>query len=184
MMGNPQETACFMEVITMKENEQALSKLLKKKRYLRFYILGFVDAEGCFSVSLKKQDTTRFGWVLDPLFQVTQHKSNRSVLEQIKKELVCGRIVEKPGQKDTLIYLVDNRRQLREKVIPFFEKYKLITKGGDFQKFKEIVTGLENKEHFEIETFTKLIEKAFKMNLEGKQRRYKLEEVLKNLKSK
>ncbi len=165
----------------MKKVEQGFSKLLRKKRYLRFYILGFVDAEGCFSVSLKQQKTTRFGWVLDPLFQVTQHKNNRIVLEKIKGELGCGRIIDKPGQKDTLIYLVDNRRQLNEKIIPFFEKYRLVSKDSDFQKFKRIVRGLEKKEHGELESFLKLIKKAFEMNLGGKQRRYKLEEVLKKL---
>jgi len=168
----------------MKKSDQGLSKLLRKKRYLRFYILGFVDAEGCFSVSLKRQKTTRFGWVLDPIFQVTQHKSSKTILEHIKKELGCGRIIEKPGQKDTLIFLVDNRRQIKERVIPFFEKYRLLSKNGDFQKFNEIVTGLENKMHYEKETFMKLVKKAFKMNLEGKQRRHKLNEVLKELESK
>ena len=164
------------------EKEQELSKLLRKKRYLRFYILGFVDAEGCFSVSIKNQETTRFGWVLDPIFQVTQHKNNKKVLEHIKGELRCGRIIEKSGQSDTLVYLVDNRRQLKEKIIPFFEKYRLVVKDADFQKFKKIVEGLENKEHQSKEKFKELIKTAFEMNLEGKQRRYKLEEVLNGLK--
>lgn len=168
----------------MKENKQELSKLLRKKRYLGFYILGFVDAEGCFSVALKKQITTRFGWVLDPVFQVTQHKANKIVLNLIKKELGCGRIIDKPGQRDTLIYVVDNRRQLKEKVIPFFERYKPVSKNSDFNKFKEIIRGLENKEHYELKSFEKLIKKAFRMNLEGKQRRYMLEKVLKDLKNK
>ena len=88
-----------------------LSKLFKKKKYAAFYIQGFVDAEGCFSVSLKKQKTTRFGWVLDPVFQVSQHKENMLVLELLKRELSCGRITPKPGQKETMLYTVDNRRQ-------------------------------------------------------------------------
>ena len=96
----------------------------------------------------------------------------------------CGRITEKPGQKDLMIYQVDNRRHLIEKVIPFFEKYQLVVKKSDFKKFSEIVEGLENKEHHELESFKKLIKKAFSMNFEGKQRRYKLDEVLKELDSK
>ncbi|HLD57510.1 MAG TPA: LAGLIDADG family homing endonuclease [archaeon] len=166
----------------MEENKTELSKLLRKKRYTRFYILGFVDAEGCFSIAIKKQDDARFGWVLDPIFQVTQHKNSRSVLELIKNELVCGRIIEKSGQPDTLVYLVDNRRQLAEKIIPFFEKYKLITKNGDFEKFKEVVNCLENKEHKNLEQFKHLVRKVFEMNFEGKQRRYAIDEILHNLK--
>jgi hypothetical protein len=98
-----------------------------------------------------------------------------------KRELNCGRIIEKPGQPDVMLYLVDNRRQLVEKVIPFFEKQGLLAKDADFQKFKEVITGLENKVHHKKETFIGLIKKCYKMNLEGKQRRYKLEEIIEDI---
>jgi len=152
-----------------------------KGKYLKYYLLGFADAEGCFSISLKRENTARFGWALDPLFQVTQHKNSREVLELFKGELRCGRIIEKPGQADCLLFLVDNRRQLVEKIIPFFEKYELLVKPRDFQKFKEVITGLENKMHHKKETFIELIKKCYEMNFEGKQRRYKLEEVLEDI---
>lgn len=157
-------------------------KLLSKKQYLNHYLVGFSDAEGCFSISTKKQKGTRFGWVLDPLFQVTQHKNSREVLELFKKELHCGRIIEKPGQKNILLFIVDNRRQLKEKIIPFFEKYKLIAKQKDFEIFKEIVNALERKDHSDKRKFMHMVEKVFKMNLEGKQRRYKLNQIIDEIK--
>ena len=80
-----------------------------------------------------------------------------------------------------MLFLVDNRRQLVEKIIPFFEKYELLVKPRDFQKFKEVITGLENKMHHKKETFIELIKKCYEMNFEGKQRRYKLEEVLEDI---
>ena len=151
--------------------------------YRRYYLVGFADAEGCFSVALKKEPSTRFGWALDPLFQVTQHKSNMEILKMFKQELSCGRIIEKPGQPNLAVFIVDNRRQLVEKVIPFFEKYKLLGKRKDFELFKEIVQGLEKKMHYKKDTFIELIKKAFKMNLNGKQRHYKLEEIIREIKS-
>ena len=154
---------------------------MKLPKYLNHYLLGFTDAEGCFSISLKREDTARFGWALDPLFQITQHKCNREIMELFQRELKCGRIIEKPGQPDLLLFLVDNRRQLAEKVIPFFEKNKLLAKKEDFEKFKEVIQGLENKMHHKKETFIELIRKCYEMNLEGKQRRYKLEEVLEDI---
>ncbi len=166
----------------MKEDISGLSKLLKKRNRLRQYLLGFIDAEGCFSISLKKQKDTRFGWVLDPIFQVTQHATNKIILEQIKNELSCGRIIEKPGQQDTLIYVVDNRRQLIEKVIPFFNKYQLVVKFADFERFKQVVLGLETKEHKNKNGFIKLMEIAFDMNLKGKQRKHKIEEIVRTMK--
>ena len=154
-----------------------MKKALSKKSYL----VGVTDSEGCFSVSTKKQNDTKFGWVLDPLFQVTQHSKNRIVLEMFKNELRCGRIIQKSGQKDILIYIVDNRRQLKEKIIPFFEKNKLIVKQKDFEIFKEVVESLERKNHHDKEKFKQLVEKVFRMNLNGKQRRYELSEILRQI---
>ena len=81
-----------------------------------------------------------------------------------------------------MVYVVDNRRQLYEKVIPFFRKYKLVSKYEDFIKFERIVEGLENKEHRDKEGFINLLKTAFEMNLKGKQRRYDLKHILNNLK--
>lgn len=154
-----------------------------RRKELMYYLVGFTDAEGCFSVSLKKQEGTRFGWVLDPVFHVTQHKSNRIVLEIFRRTLMCGRIIEKHGQPDTLVYIVDNRRQLAEKVIPFFRRHRLILKHRDFERFAEIVEALEEKKHATAEGFRELVQKAFEMNMAGKQRRYTLEEILSDIAS-
>jgi hypothetical protein len=158
-----------------------LSKLPKSRSELSYYLSGFADAEGCFSVALKRQEGTRFGFVLDPVFHVTQHKQNRAVLELYVRVLGCGRIIPKPGQPETLQFYTDNRRQLSEKILPFFRKYRLIGKDPDFQKFARIVEGLENKEHANKEKFVELVKLAFQMNLEGKQRRYELDGVLEGI---
>lgn len=153
-------------------------KLESKKERLKWYLTGFVDAEGCFSVAIKKQSSAKFGWVVDPLFQITQHKGKKELLETFKKTLNCGRVTKKPGNNELYLLLVDNRRQLAEKVIPFFEKYPLVVKKEDFEKFKGIVQGLENKEHSHREGIRNLIRKAYRMNLSGKQRRRDLDEIL------
>jgi hypothetical protein len=163
----------------MKDGDNAMSAGNQQETIS--YVLGFVDAEGCFSVSLKKQKTTRFGWVLDPVFHVTQHENSREILELIKNNLKCGRIIEKHGQKETLQFLVDNRKQLFEKVIPFFDRNKLLVKGNDYLLFKRIVEGLERKEHSKPKPFAELAKLAFQMNMKGKQRRHKLNEVLNDL---
>ena len=162
-MGNQQETA---EVRPMKGKEK------------RYYLAGFADAEGCFSISLKKEPTARFGWALDPVFHVTQHKSGKAVLEMLRTELKCGRIIQKSGQNETYVFLVDNRRQLTEKVIPFFRKHRLVVKQKDFQLFSEIIEDMNKKLHWTREGFIKLVKKAFRMNLEGKQRKYTMEEII------
>ena len=130
--------------------------LPKKRKELFYYLAGFTDGEGCFNVSLKHQDSARFSWVLDPVFHITQHENNIHILKLCKRVFMCGRIIEKHGQPNTFQFYVDNRRQLTEKIIPFFERYKLLTKGDDFRKFKRIVLGLEDKEHSNIDSFKKI----------------------------
>lgn len=160
-----------------------VSNLPAKRKELIYYLVGFTDAEGCFSVALKRQEGTRFGWVLDPVFHITQHANYRHILQLFAKVLGCGRVIPKPGQPETMQLYVDNRRQLHEKIVPFFRKYKLLAKARDFELFAKIVEGLENKQHENRESFCKLIKLAFKMNLEGKQRRYQLQEILEDIMS-
>ena len=60
--------------------------LPNRRKYLHYYIVGLVDGEGCFSISIKKQDNTKFGWVIDPVFHVTQNKEHAAVLEILKRD--------------------------------------------------------------------------------------------------
>jgi len=177
--SNQQETV--IKMLNEYSKFAELSKLPANRKELMYYLAGFTDAEGCFSVALKHQEGTRFGWVLDPVFHVTQHSAHQGILEIFERVLGCGRIFPKPGQPETLQFYVDNRRQLKEKIIPFFSKYRLICKDSDFQKFARIVEGLENKEHSRKDLFVKLVKLAFTMNLDGKQRRYSLDEILKSI---
>ena len=74
-------------------------QLPSRRKYLNNYIVGFVDGEGCFSISIKKHDDTKFGWVIDPVFHVTQSKQRSIILEIVKRTFRCGRIIPKPGQE-------------------------------------------------------------------------------------
>ncbi len=158
-----------------------LSKLPKKRKYLHYYIAGFVDGEGCFSISVKKDAGARFGYVIDPVFHITQKESSRKVLELIKNTLKCGRIIRKHGQSSTLRFIVDNRRQLAEKILPFFDKYKLIVKSNEFEVFKRIVEGLENKEHATKHGFINLLKTALSIKKSKGKRRYSESYILKNM---
>ncbi len=167
-----------MVIYELKDLEN-FKRLPKKGRYLRYYLAGFADGESSFSVSIKKLPTAKFGWVIDPEFQVYQHKENKIILEIFQRTLNCGKIHPKPGNPDILVYSVSNRKSLIEKVIPFFEKYKLLSnKWYDFLKFREIVKAMEKREHLTKEGFEKIVKIAFSMNKLGKQRKYSIKEIL------
>ena len=155
---------------------------LDKRKYLYHYFAGFVEGEGCFSVSIKPHKQMRFGWVVDPMFSIYQHKKNRNILEIFQKELQCGYIVEKQGNPEVLVLVVDNRRTLEEKIIPFFNKYRFLgTKWHDFLLFSQIVQMMKEKKHLEKSGLVEIVKKAFQMNQQGKGRKYSAEEIISSL---
>ncbi len=161
-------------------NQQERS--VSKRKNLFYYFAGFVEGEGCFSVSIKPNSQMKFGWVVDPMFSIYQHKKNRQILELFQKEWHCGYIVAKQGTPDVLVYIVDNRRTIEEKIIPFFSKYKLLgAKGDDFLIFQKIIILMSQKKHLEIDGLTEIVKLAFQMNQQGKGRKYSAEQIISGL---
>ena len=58
------------------------------------WIVGFVDGEGCFSISVVRNATCALGWQVQHEFAVTQAAPSRAALEYVRDVLGCGRIVE------------------------------------------------------------------------------------------
>jgi len=160
----------------------AFGRLPPKRRYLSYYICGFVDGEGSFSVSVKRKKEMRFGWVIDPCFQVYQHRKNIHILELLRDFFQAGYIKSKSRQSNTYVFCISERRTLAEKVLPFFRKYKFLTlKWEDFCKFSQIIEMMQSKAHLSLEGFRKIVSIACRMNDIGKQRKYSLEQILSSL---
>ena len=157
--------------------------MVMNREQLIYYLTGFADGEGCFCIALKNQESAKVKWVLDPVFHVTQNANHKEILYEFQRLLNCGIVIKKYGQEQTMQFIVQSRKDLIAKVIPFFKKYKLITKNKDFEIFAEAVESLEQHKHADKEEFKKLLRKVFTMNGGGKQRRYKIEDVLKSLDS-
>lgn len=150
---------------------------------LSYYLAGFVDGEGSFSVSIRKTPTkTRFGWTIDPLFQVYQHKDNARILFVFQKFFGIGYVSKKGGNPSCFVYCVDRTSDLIDVIIPFFDSYPLIgEKYNNFLLFKEIVTGLKQKEQCTQEGFKRLTTLCFQMNRHGYFRKISLETILSSL---
>jgi len=171
-----QQERCIREKITM-----------KKDKNLFYYVAGFVDGEGTFNVSFTKQkyayNKQGFKWLIHVCFQVYQHQNHRDILELLKDRVFhTGRIYRKSSPYNVYTFTIDNPRNLSEKIIPFFDKYKLIVKDKDFQLFKKVVNLILQKEHLREEGFKKILDIAFEMNDSGKQRKYSKEYILKTAK--
>ena len=143
-----------------------------------WYITGFVDGEGCFSISFNLRKRLNTGIEVRPSFSISQNKRNLAVLKTIHNYFGCGSI--RFCRKDwTYKYEVRSIRDLVEIIIPFFENYKLKTaKATDFEHFKNICFMVRKNLHRSKRHLNDLIEEAYKMNESGR-RKYTKEFLLK-----
>ena len=108
------------------------------------WIVGFVDGEGCFSVSIFKNRTTRSGFQVMPEFVVTQGQKSLDSLQIINDFFECGAIYVNrryDNHKENIYrYCVRSLKDLNEKIIPFFKANRLLTyKKNDFETFCKAV---------------------------------------------
>ena len=138
----------------------------------RWFLAGFIEGEGCLTVSIKSHPGARFGYYVDPEFFLYQHKSGRRLLELARDVFQTGRIYPKPGNPDVLIFAITARRSLEEKVVPFFERYVVpfSCKSDTFRRFREILEMMERKKHLSPDGLARVVEKAYAMNPAGKGR--------------
>ena len=144
------------------------------------WVVGFVDGEGCFSVSIHRNPHVRrtFGWQIQAAFQVYQHERHRAVLEAMAQFFRLGRIRPKGPASRVLTYSVWAAADLEAVIVPFFEQYPLVVKNDDFCKFAWIVRSMRQKEHLTTDGFERIARLAFSMNDQGKQRARSLDDVL------
>ena len=140
------------------DNQQETNSSPETAELEPYWVCGFVDGEGCFSVSFHRNPYVRQtrGWQVYPTFQVSQHRDNRLVLEQLAKFFGTGQVRGKGPNSNVLVYCVFGVGRLYASVVPFFERYPLRVKERDFALFAAIVRGLRAKEHLCPEGFERL----------------------------
>jgi hypothetical protein len=125
-------------------------------------ITGFSDAESSFFVHLRQSPKYKTGWEVLVSFQIHLHKKERDFLEKIRLSLGVGKIYTGSTSVELRVSsLVD----LTNVVIPWFEKYPLISKKrADFELFKQILAIMNRKEHLTIEGVRKIVAIKSSMN--------------------
>jgi hypothetical protein len=119
------------------------------------YLTGFVDGEGCFSLSIYKQGKNLTGWQVKPIFSISLHNKDIKLLEAIQRTLKIGKIY-KHGV-DSIQYRVSSLKNLQI-ITDHFDSYPLITqKSADYLLFKQAIAIIKNKEHLSIEGLLKLV---------------------------
>jgi len=147
-----------------------------------WFLAGFVEGEGSLCVSIKRHATCRHGYYVDPGFFLYQHESGRALLDLAKTIFGSGRISPKPGTPHVLVFEISSTSILRERVIPFFERYVVpfSCKRETFERFREILEAMQRKEHLRDDGLAEIVRKVYAMNpaSKGRARLRTLDEVL------
>jgi len=133
------------------------------------WITGYVDGEGCFSVSFIKNATTKSGWQIFPEFVVTQGGKSKTSLEILRNFFGCGKIFvnrrHDNHREHIYRYCVRSQEYLRKVIIPFFEEHQLRTaKKKDFQCFTFILNQMKLKKHLTQRGMQMIAKRVEKMN--------------------
>ena len=116
------------------------------------WVVGFVDGEGCFSISVVRNAGCSLGWQVQHEFSVTQAATSRPALELLREVFGCGYLIENTrsdNHRELLLrFSVKRRADLLGRVVPFFEENPLLTaKRLDFERFASVLRIMEAGAH-------------------------------------
>lgn len=148
------------------------------------WITGFVDGEGCFSISFNLRAKMNHGIEIRPSFSVSQKRDREGLNHRVLNLMM---IFFKGGSvrfsKNNQVWKYESRdiEHLCEKIIPYFEINPLMTsKKNDFEKFKRACFLIKSKHHLSLNGIKEIIEASSMMNITGK-RKYSKDFLLKLL---
>src|SRR5881394_4437592 len=147
------------------------------REFLSAYISGYVDGEGCFTVSISPRAKLLVGWEVRPSFSVSQNGDRAEVLHALQAHFGCGSI--RPDRSDkTLKWETRRLDDLVGRVVPHFIRFPLLSaKQLDFERFAFICRLMADGEHRGRRGLIKIVAIARDMNPDGR-RRYSADELL------
>lgn len=134
------------------------------------WIVGFIDGEGCFSVSIVRSKTSPIGYQVMPEFVATQGEKSLDALKKLQSFFGCGNIFinrRYDNHTENLYrFCIRSLKDLNEKVVPFFRNYPLQTaKRQDFDRFATIMDLIRERKHLSLEGVVQIAEIASQMNV-------------------
>ena len=128
-----------------------------------YFITGFIDGEGCFTISIYPDSRRSNGWQVKPIFSINLHDKDLKILEAMQRTLGVGKIYK--DSKEAVQFRVSSLKNL-DVIIKHLDKYPLITqKWSDYILFKECVELIKNKEHLTLEGLQKIVNIKASINL-------------------
>nr|YP_009329520.1 putative LAGLIDADG homing endonuclease [Chlamydomonas leiostraca]YP_009329559.1 putative LAGLIDADG homing endonuclease [Chlamydomonas leiostraca]APD80610.1 putative LAGLIDADG homing endonuclease [Chlamydomonas leiostraca]APD80648.1 putative LAGLIDADG homing endonuclease [Chlamydomonas leiostraca] len=157
------------------------------------WIVGFVDGEGCFNLDVHIQKDMKWGIQMQPEFTVVQIEYDVQILHALKAHFGCGSVAvnRRDATSTRMHYRCKSVKDLKENILPFFEKHSLKTKKGvEFRKFREIVNLMDSGYHNQsLKNFLEIVDKGAALRVRVStpnptKQRTKVDEQLQKLRAK
>ena len=118
------------------------------------WISGFTSGEGCFHVRIKPSPKSKLGVQVSLLFKLSQQERDKEIMKSFIDYFNCGSISKNSTWID---YTVVKQEDLLLKIIPFFDKYKIVgVKHQDYIDFKKVADLIRNKDHLTTSGLNKI----------------------------
>ena len=130
-----------------------------------WFFTGFTDAEGSFSVTIRRNSRNNTWWV-EHRFSIGLNKRDLTLLKDIQNFLGGIGSIVVDDRKNSVEFRVSSLDELLTVIIPHFDKYGLISrKYGDFLLFKKIVLMKAQKLHLTSEGLQEIVNLRATLNL-------------------
>ena len=126
------------------------------------FIIGFIDAEGSFSIYMRESSRYSQGWQVKPVFSIGLHLNDLLLLENINAFLGIGRIYKRTDSVHLRIETLDGINKLIKLLgnNPFISQ-----KRADFELFIKAVEIINQGGHLTREGLEKIVAIRASMNL-------------------
>jgi hypothetical protein len=133
------------------------------------WVVGFVDGEGCFAISVVRNRVCRLGWQVQHEFSVTQAEPSLHSLELLRQFFGVGTLIPNNRHDNhrgrMWRFSVKRRTDLVEVVVPFFEDHPLRTaKRADFDRFSQVLQMMQAGEHLTEAGLRRIAAQTERMN--------------------
>lgn len=126
------------------------------------FISGFIDAEGCFHISVVEHKNLKIGYSVRVIFQISLHEKDKALLDSIKDYFGVGKVI---ARKDGVYYYQVTQIKDLILILDHLAKYPLITqKRIDCELFKQVVYLMIEQKHLTKEGLAKIVNIKAAMN--------------------
>ncbi len=136
-------------------------------------MVGFIDGEGSFSVSVNKHRTMKSGIEVKPEFEIELRADDREILERVMETIGCGILYdcsyERYGWFPHVKYKITSTKDMEKYLFPFLDHYPLQAKKKQvYELFRTIILLMRNGGHRTEQGIGQILEIRNEMRKLGK----------------